>query len=523
MRWPAAAGLALLVAAAGVARADPLDDALARARREDRAVVLEFRADWCGPCRMFEQSVLRHPWVRVQLRKRIFVSIDIDDDVGAEIAKRYRVVVVPTFLALDPSGDELERSSGILGVISPQAFIALFERAEARREYSRRSSDPRFARFAAGQMEQFRRAPGTPAAGWALARAVIVGLVLADDRSELFDLHASSTTSERQLAFTIYAALAAGSPSDAAEIAERLVDLDPMDSAALAAAAHAYIETGRTREAHRLWHRCMDGARAARERAACRTVAWRMLLGQPPRAVELIRYAAMLRAMVEIDSRRGDVGAAEHAAEDAVWGVLPDSSVARNALARRTPPGTLWYHRGLVAMLLGVRSDAGLSGDGRFQVDGRALVAFNRGFDVKPLLLATGAIGIDFADEVAYEGAAEVGFAAAGGLIGIYSGILGSDHGSDSDAALGIPIELAVFFPGRRFGLEGFVRTTILFAGDEARRTGSNDAPLGADELSLGLSARVPGLGLPLQVGIRHDQLLDTTLTGIWLGVQLVP
>ena len=518
----AAAALALLVAAGGTARADPLADALARAGREDRAVVVEFRADWCGPCRLFEKYVLASPRVQAELRRRIFVSLDVDAPRGEELAKRYKVVAIPTFLSLDPSGEVLQRSTGILEVLTPKAFIALFERAETRRMYRRRAEDPRIRSFADAEIAGVRRAPGSAAAGWSLARVALAGRMTEEERSALFLLHARGTTSERQLAFTIYAALAAGSPADAAAVADLLVDLDPMDSAALAAAGHAYIATNRLREAKQMWSRCKEGARVRREELACRTVVLHVRLRLEPVAVELLRHAITLRVLAELGEETGDIAAAERAADQAVWGLLPDPERALAGVRYRYP-GTLGLHRGLVAMLLGVRSDAGLSGDGRFQVDGRALVAFKNGFDVKPLVLATGAVGIDFADELSYEGAAEVGFAAAGGLIGMYSGILGSDHGAGSDAALGIPIELAVFFPGKRFGIQGFVRTTILFAGDEARRTGSNDAPLGADELSLGLSARIPGLGLPLQVGIRHDQLLDTTLTGVWLGVQLVP
>ncbi len=518
-----AAAVALLAAAAPAA-AGPLDDALARARREDRAVVLEFRADWCGPCRAFETYVLSHPMVRLELRRRIFVSIDIDQPDGEALAKRFRVVGVPTFVSMDPSGAVLQRSTGIMDVLTPQAFIAFFERAETRREYRRRSGDPRLAGFVAAQLAEVRREPGTAEAGWALARAAVAGRMSTAERTELFLLHAQHTTRERQLAFTVYAALAAGATDDAAAVADRLLELDPMDSASLAAAAHAYLEVNRSREAYLLWHRCHDEARVRREHNACRAVTLRMVLGRPATAVELVRHAVRLRALAALGSRREGAADAERTAEQAVWGELPDSEIAGGAARRpRLPPGTLWRHRGIVALMLGVRSDAGLSGDGRFQVDSRALVAATAGFEVKPLFLASAAVGIDFADELAYQGAAEVGFAAAGGLIGIYAGVSASDHGAGDAGALGIPIELAVFFPGRRFGIEGFVRTTVLFAGDEARRTGSNDAPLGADELSLGLSARIPEVDLPLVVGVRHDQLLDTTLTGIWLGVQLLP
>ena len=428
--------------------------------------------------------------------------------------------------------------------MSPWAFIAFFERAEIWRAYRRRESDPRITRFAALEAARARRSPGTGHGGWSLARAAIAGRLDPTARFDLFALHASATTSERQLAFTVFAALAAGAPREAAAVADTLLDLDPLDSAALAAAAHAYMASGRERDAYRIAQRCRDGARARREQVACRTVEMRLLFGREPVAIELLRHAVHLRVLAALaaggavpvanapladplppiaaDPLAADPIAAERAAWDAIWGILPDPVAEARARAW-IPPGSLWRQRGLIGSLLGFRADGGLSGEGRFQLDGRALFALRPGPELKPMALTSAALGIDFADELVYDASAQLGFAAAGGLIGIYTGIAASDHGAGDDGALGVPIELALFYPGRRFGVEGFVRTSILFAGDQARRTGSNDAPLGADELSLGLSARIPGLDAPLLVGVRHDQLFDRTLTGLWLGIQLRP
>jgi thiol-disulfide isomerase/thioredoxin len=512
----------LLLAAAVPARADHLEGALARARREDRALVVEFRASWCGPCKLFEKHVLASPRVKAELHHRLFVSLDVDDVDDAEVAKQYRVTVIPTFLSLDPSGEVLQRSTGIMDVLSPQAFIAFFERAETWREYRRRQSDPRIARYVEDQIDAVRRAPGASSAGWALAHAAIAGLLLGAERSTLFDLHARNTRSMHELAFTIYAALAAGSPEDAAEVADLLVARTPTDGAALAAAAYAYLEVNRSREAFELWRECDDIARAVRERRACRTLVLRMMLGRPHGVIELIRHAVRLRVLAALGSGGQGADAAERAAYDAVWGEYPEQDVTESADGNIPDrAGTLWLHSGLVDGLIAFRTDRGLSGEGRFQLGGRGLLALRPGYDVKPMGLVTAEVGMDFSDEIAYEGSLQIGFAVAGGVLGIYSGISASDPGAGAGGAVGVPLELALSYPVERFGVEAFIRSTVIVAGDEPRADGSENAPFAADELSFGAAARIPDTSI--MVGVRHDQLLDTTLTALWLGVQLAP
>jgi thiol-disulfide isomerase/thioredoxin len=69
------------------------------------AVLLNFHAQWCGPCRTVR------PAVEQLIRDGYPIKrIDIDED--SELPRRYRVKGVPTFIVIDRAGQELGRISG---------------------------------------------------------------------------------------------------------------------------------------------------------------------------------------------------------------------------------------------------------------------------------------------------------------------------------------------------------------------------------------------------------------------------
>lgn len=76
--------------------------------REDRPVVVDFHALWCGPCKA-QSPILKE--IADEMGERIRV-IKIDVDQNKELASQYNIQSVPT-LMIFKNGEEKYRQSGV--------------------------------------------------------------------------------------------------------------------------------------------------------------------------------------------------------------------------------------------------------------------------------------------------------------------------------------------------------------------------------------------------------------------------
>lgn len=83
------------------------DTLLSRAKSASLPVVVDFTASWCGPCKavapVYDSLAKENP-------KTVFLKIDIDEQ--KELAQRYSIASVPTFISFNKSGEKQPEVKG---------------------------------------------------------------------------------------------------------------------------------------------------------------------------------------------------------------------------------------------------------------------------------------------------------------------------------------------------------------------------------------------------------------------------
>jgi len=111
-------------AAAGLWLENDYEGALAKAKAEQKLVLVDTYARWCAQCKELDERTWPDPAVQAWIRQHA-VAVRIDTDkVRPDLAPKLKIQSYPTVLLLDAEGRELRRS---LGFQKPPAMLAWLE------------------------------------------------------------------------------------------------------------------------------------------------------------------------------------------------------------------------------------------------------------------------------------------------------------------------------------------------------------------------------------------------------------
>ena len=99
---------------------------LAAAQKEAKAssklVMIDFKAEWCGPCKMLDRTTWKDENVISSVKgKAVAVKVDVDEN--RELASKYSIHSLPTVIFIDGDGNEVSR---FIGYRDAEGFLKEF-------------------------------------------------------------------------------------------------------------------------------------------------------------------------------------------------------------------------------------------------------------------------------------------------------------------------------------------------------------------------------------------------------------
>ena len=96
-------------------------------REAGKPVLVDFYADWCGPCQMAAPIIDK---LADELKDRILI-VKVDVDQSRQVAGKYGVMSIPTVLILEADGDEIKEVAKKIGFPGEAGYRQMIEQALA--------------------------------------------------------------------------------------------------------------------------------------------------------------------------------------------------------------------------------------------------------------------------------------------------------------------------------------------------------------------------------------------------------